>query len=144
MGADSGQRVGRPESGERHSSRGRGFSLVEILVVLVVLVVLMGFAVNWYTGAGKGAARQPGQKAAPQTPKGAARGIECQSYLAQLRQAYTMATATGDENRPRTVADLRPYGVTESIARCPDGREWYRMDPTSGRISCPHPGHTGY
>ena len=119
-----------------------GFSLVEMLVVLVVLGLLAGLMFTWYTG--KGGAKGVAGKPSAVTPKEAASGVECRSNLSQLRQAYTMATATGDEQRPQKLADLKPFGVTESIARCPVGKEWYVLDPQGGRIRCAHPGHENF
>lgn len=116
----------------------RAFSLVEILVVLVILAVVAWFLVPRYLQGGRTAG---GRRV--ESPVQRAESVECRSNLQQCRQAYQMALASGEEERPRSVQDLRRYGVTESMMRCPVGGEPYRLDP-SGRISCVHPGHAAY
>jgi hypothetical protein len=110
-----------------------------MLVVIVVIALLAGFLLQHYT---KGTKTPAGKTVA--APKEQAQGVECMTNLRQLRQAYTMATATGEEQKPRSLADLKPVGVTESIARCPVGKMYYLMDPNNGRFACPHPGHQQY
>jgi competence protein ComGC len=120
------------------SMRSRAFSLVEILVVLVILMVLAAFLLPNYLGGAKDA---KGRKV--EAPIQRAHSVECKNNLSQIRQAYTMATTT-DENRPQSVADLRTYGVSDSISKCPVGKEPYRLEPQSGRVGCVHPGHEQY
>ena len=115
----------------------RGFSLIEILVVLVVLAILAAILLPNYLG-GKS---MDGKTV--KSPIKRAQSVECGSYLQQVRMAYQMATTT-DEMRPQSVADLRPYGVSDSISKCPVGGEPYQLDPRSGAIRCIHPGHERY
>ena len=117
----------------------RGFSLVEMIVVIVILGVLAAIFLPRYLGTGTQAALKSGQKAA--TPMNAARGTECVNNLSQIRAAYQMAATMGDESRPRTLLDLKTQGVMESMMYCPVSRQPYRFDPRSGRVACPTPGH---
>src|SRR3712207_887123 len=103
-----------------HPHRSRAFSLIEILVVVVIIMILAAFLLPKYL---KGGTTPAGRKV--EAPMQRARGVECGEYLRQVRQAYQMATMTGEESRPQSIADLRPYGVSDSIARCPVGKEPY-------------------
>jgi prepilin-type N-terminal cleavage/methylation domain-containing protein len=112
----------------------RAFSLVEMLVVIVIIAVLAAVLMPRYlgkSGTGKSAA----------TPMQRAHSVECINNLRQIRQAYTMTTASEDE-RPATLADLcQRYKIPESMSRCPVGKEPYRFDPATGVVKCVHPGH---
>jgi prepilin-type N-terminal cleavage/methylation domain-containing protein len=118
-----------------------GFSLVEMLVVLVVIAVLAMFLFPRYLGGGK----TPDGKNV-RSPMQRARSVECQNYLSQAHMAYQAATAsaTDDEGRPRSIMDLKTYGLTDSMMACPVGKEPYQFDPATGRVRCVHPGHESY
>ncbi len=115
---------------------GRGFSLVEILVVVVILAILAAFLMPRYMSSTK----LPGGKTAG-SPVQKAKGVECTTNLQQIRQAYTMATQVGDETRPASLQDLRAYGVTDSLMKCPVGGMPYRFNPASGQVGCTYAGH---
>lgn len=119
----------------------RGFSLVEMLVVLVVIAVLAMFLFPRYLGGGK----TPDGKTI-QSPKQRGQSVECRNNLSQARMAYQMATASAldDEGRPRSLADLKAQGLTDSMMACPVGKEPYRFDPANGRIGCAHSGHESF
>jgi hypothetical protein len=70
-----------------------------------------------------------------------AKSVECANNLNQIRQAYRMATGVDEENRPRTLADLRTYGVSESLIKCPVGGEPFQFNGATGQVRCVHPGH---
>lgn len=117
----------------------KAFSLVEILVVLVVLCLLAAVLMPMYLKGGKTAG---GKKIDSPIQRGHA--PECASNLNQIRQAYTMATTADDEQKPRALADLKRYGLTDSMLVCPAGKEPYRFDPATGRAWCVHPGHENF
>ena len=117
--------------------RERGFSLVEILVVMLIIMILAAILLPRYLGEGKNSI---GQRV--QSPIKRAKSVECINYLAQIRQAYQMATMTGDEYRPQSLADLRSQGVSESMMKCPVGGQPFVWDPMSGRVArCTYPSH---
>jgi prepilin-type N-terminal cleavage/methylation domain-containing protein len=113
----------------------RAFSLIEILVVALIILILAAFLLPRYLGDIKDEHNKR-----VKSPIKQARGVECQSNLQQIRQAYTMATSFG-ETRPQSLADLRSNGVTESITVCPVSKKPYQFDPASGRAWCTEPGH---
>jgi len=115
--------------------------LIELLVVVVIIALLAvyllrgsgGVVGGGTPGTGGGATTIPG-KAFEQ-----AKGTVCKNNLGQLRSAISTYYATAGAYPP----DLQSLqaGVP---ARCPVGGEDYTYDPTTGQVSCPHPGHTGY
>lgn len=113
----------------------KGFSLVEILVVAIVLAVIAAVFVPRYLSGQK----KPGG-GKTQSPKQAARGVECAANLTQLRQAYTMAQTTSEEGGPRDLAALKSFGVTDAMLKCPVGGQPYLLG-ASGQIRCQTPGH---
>lgn len=119
----------------------RGFSLIEILVVVVIIMILAVILLPKYLGKTKDAA---GNTIA--SPKERAKAVDCWNNLNQLRQAYQIATASGDENKPQTIQDLQRAGhMPDSMLYCPVGGQQYpyRFNPATGEVSCTYPPHAG-
>lgn len=116
----------------------RGFSLVEILVVVVILMVLLAILAPRYLGGGK---RPDGKPI--ESPMQRARSTECINNLSQLRQGFRLATLEEDAARPQTLREVG-RGFPESMFSCPVGKQPYRFDPNTGQIGCPQPGHESY
>ncbi len=120
------------------TAHGRGFALVELLMVMVVLV---GLAALYFGMRGKGEEVEPKFEGAAQTTLGKAvqkaESVACQNNLRQLRQMIQMEAMEGSNP-----ARLDPaWGLP---LRCPVSGYEYRYDPRTGRVWCPTPGHENY
>ncbi|MEW5883100.1 MAG: prepilin-type N-terminal cleavage/methylation domain-containing protein [Armatimonadota bacterium] len=128
----------------------RAFSLIEILVVIAIIAVLASLL---YVGFGSRTL-----PVSPQDPSEAGRADghgttavggavarakdeQCQQQITQLRQMVDMQTMSGD-SPPASLDDVGSQPAT--FHRCPIGGESYAYDPSSGRVTCPHPGHEGF
>lgn len=117
----------------------RAFSLIEILVTIAILTIIAAILLPRYL---KGGPRMStGRTLEDEAPVQRAHGVECANALNQIRQAYTMATSQDEEHRPQSLADLRPYGISEKMTICPVGKEPYLFNPATGQVQCPHLGH---
>jgi len=122
-----------------NARRRRGFSLVEMVVVIVIIGALAAFLLPRYLSGGKTADGKT-----VESPKQRGQSVECMGNLRQIRSAYQMATTADEENRPKSLADLRPQGVSETMTRCTVTGQPYRFDPAAGSVQCPSPGHNRY
>jgi hypothetical protein len=66
----------------------------------------------------------------------------CQSNLGQVRTALELAKQQDEDAKPPANLDDTRLGST--FYECPIGHEKYVYDATTGRVSCPHPGHQNY
>lgn len=117
-----------------------GFSLIEILVVMVVIVAIAGLVSYNYLGKGK-----PGEKKV--TPINEAKKVACQSNLQQIRtgiQTFKTMNTDAAENgngEPKNPETLKEMKLPQELLECPEGHEPYQYDPASGTVHCVHPGH---
>lgn len=128
----------------------RAFSLIEILVVIVIIALLASVL---YVGFGSRtlpiSPQDPGEAGRPDglgttTIGGAvarAKDEQCRQQISQLRQMIDMQTMSG-EAPPASLDQVGSLPAT--FQRCPIGGESYAYDPSSGRVTCPHPGHEGF
>ena len=113
----------------------RGFSLVEILVVIALLAIVGGGLAFFYLGKSK-----PGEKNT--TPIGKARGVECVANLRSIRQSLQAGQAMEEEGKfPATLQEMKLPG---EILSCPDSKNPYEYDSNSGQVRCTQPGHENY
>ncbi len=117
------------------AKQSRGFSLIEILVVIVVIGVLAAFVLPGYLKGGK----TPGGKQV-ESPIQRGHSVECMNNLNQIRQAYQITTGADEENRPQTLDEFTS-SIPTSMKRCPVGGQPYQFDPATGRVACVQPGH---
>ena len=117
----------------KHKAK-QAFSLVELLVVIAVIAIAAAYFLPRYLGG----TSLDGKK--HNSPISAARSVECQSYLLQVRQGINMSKIN-EEKLPETIAALK---LPDEVTHCPVGHEEYVYDPAKGEVHCPHPGHEGF
>lgn len=122
----------------------RGFSLVEIIVVLAILALLVGaFATGGFgMFSTKVAGRADGKgNTLVGRVKYSAKDVECRSNLNQVRQAVMIFRSTNDDLPPEDITYTR---LGQDFYKCPVGGEPFTYEPQSGDVKCPHPGHEKY
>jgi prepilin-type N-terminal cleavage/methylation domain-containing protein len=122
----------------RHLSRRSvpGFSLIEILVVLVIVVALSAILANNFLG------HSNSKNGKAHTPMERAHDTECMNNVHQVHLGIVAAQSSdADGKYPDTLVELK---LPKEMLRCPVGKEPYVYDPSTGRVYCPHPGHQNY
>lgn len=115
----------------------RGFSLVEILVVMVIIVILSSITYGVLFGHNKNAPPGKGHN-----PVERAHDTECINYVHQVHLAILAAQA-GDTDG-KNPASLEELKLPKEILSCPVGHQSYIYDPTTGLVHCPYPGHENF
>jgi type II secretory pathway pseudopilin PulG len=117
--------------------------LIEILVVVVIIAMLAGYFLTG--GGGLGGGRSGGKNAKGEATTVPGKAIEdaestvCRNNLSQLRTAIATYMATNGSNPP----DLETLQAQVPLT-CPVGGEAYQYEASTGKVTCPHPGHTSY
>lgn len=121
----------------------KGQTLAALLVVVAIIALLAGAL---YFGSGMfGTPKEPPRAdklgtSMPALSKLKAQDDVCMSNLQQVRTAVQMARMS-DEQPPTSLDDIPSV---KSLVYCPIGHEHYNYDPSTGRVTCPHPGHENY
>lgn len=119
-----------------HPRKANGFSLVELLIVLVIILILAAIILPNYIG-GK---RSDGKTV--RAPVTVAKDSVCQQNIRQVRQAIQAYTAADPDGKlPQSLSEMRE---TAPISRCEVGKVPYLYDPQTGQVRCPHPGHENF
>ena len=118
--------------------RSNGFSLIEMLVVLVVLVIIASIVTGVYLG---GAGKKGEAKA--HTPMQRAKDAVCINNIHSVRVSISAAhTSDTEEKFPASLNEMRE--LPAELKSCPEGKEPYVYDPNTGQVNCVHPGHEKY
>lgn len=120
----------------------RGNTLVGLLVVMALIAML---SVVFMYGSGTLGQHQSARKdgkgtTIPGMAEMSAQDTVCRSNLSQVRQGLMVAQG-GEETHPASLQELK---FPAEVLRCPIGHEPYVYDPTTGTVTCPHPGHEKY
>lgn len=125
----------------RHSarnSRNLGFALIEILVVVAIIAILSAITYSVYVGHSKSA--PPGKA---HTPTERAKDVVCMQDLRSVRQSIEAFRASDvDAKYPQSLTEMKE--LPAEVRECPEGKEPYTYDPSSGAVHCTHPGHENY
>jgi hypothetical protein len=122
----------------------RGFTLVSTLMTMAIICLLavVLFKGSGIFGASAGSDRPDGKgKTIVGKSMYSAKDEVCRSNLSQLRQSLQILRINEDDQPPATLEDSR---LGSSFYTCAVGGEPYTYDPSTGRVSCPHPGHEKY
>lgn len=122
----------------------RGDTLVGLLAAMAIIAVLSvgAFYGSGMLNGGNKSARKDGKgKTIPGLAKLKAEDTVCQSNLGQLRAGIQIAMTNAEDTPPQTLEETR---LGAQFYSCPLGKERYTYDPTTGQVSCPHPGHEKY
>ena len=105
----------------RRLSRENGFTLVELMIVVLIIAVLIGIAVVSFT-----------------VSISASKKAACRANLKIIHDELVVYyTVHGDD--PATLNDLIPdYIENGDSLRCPESGEDYIFDPVTGEVSCPY------
>lgn len=120
------------------NNRGQMLTIIELLVVAVIIVCAGLWVANSYVSK----AKSTGGKTTA-TPLGRAVGVDCQNNLQQIRYAVTMYQQS-DDKLPTALTDLKSYGVTDTLNKCPISGKPYTYDAAQGKVWCTTPGHEKY
>jgi hypothetical protein len=124
----------------------RGHTLIGLMAAMAIIAIL---SVGLFYGSGMlkgGPAKSPRKDGKGTTIPGLAKlqaqDTVCRNNLSQLRSGLQIAqTSSGDDTYPQTLEETR---LGSSFYQCPVGKERYTYDPTTGQVTCPHPGHEKY
>jgi prepilin-type N-terminal cleavage/methylation domain-containing protein len=109
----------------RRESADCGFTLTEMMAVLVILSILALIAVSSYFGASKRAA-----------------AATCMENQRMIELAIPVYMGLNEGEEPASIDDLEPYVRTwANVTRCPADRNVaLSLDPVTLKVSCPlHP-----
>jgi prepilin-type N-terminal cleavage/methylation domain-containing protein len=105
----------------RRLDRDDGFTVVELMVVVLIIGVLVGIAVVSFT-----------------VSISASKKAACRANLKIIRDELVVYyTVNGDD--PAALDDLVPdYVGSDEGLRCPESGEDYLYDPVTTEVSCPY------
>ena len=112
----------------KRSKRRAGLGLIEILVVMVIIAVLALILLPRLTGGRDAAGRKV------PAPRERAQQVQGVSYAQQINMAIQMYRDDNDGKNPPSLADLKPYKVTDEMVHDPVTRQPLSYDPEIGAV----------
>ena len=114
---------------------------------LVGLLVLIGAAAFYFSG---GFGKKDDENARPDGKGNTSIGrallkgedTACKAQVEQVRQLIYISTDHVSDTYPTSLDAVS--GLPNDYDTCPIGEEQYDYDPSTGEVSCPHPGHEEY
>ena len=114
---------------------------------LVGLLVLIGAAAFYFSG---GFGKKDPENARPDGKGSTVIGramlkaddTACKEQVSQVRQLIYASTDHVSDTYPTSLDAVS--GLPNGYDICPIGEEQYDYDPSTGEVSCPHPGHEEY
>jgi prepilin-type N-terminal cleavage/methylation domain-containing protein len=123
-----------PLTKKTHRRVARGFSLIEILVVVAIILILSAIYLPRLTGG-----RDPlsGKRHASPTQK--AHQVATVSYVGQIQQAISMYKMDNEDRLPQNLQELKRYGVTEEMLMDGASGQPLLYNPQTGEVTSPMP-----
>ena len=113
----------------RQRRRKGAYGLIELLVCVVIIALLALVLVPRLIGGKKDANGK--KQLAPKERAQYAAGSE---YISQINQAITMYRMDNDNENPKTLAELKKYGVTDDMLLDPVTRKPLTYNPQTGVV----------
>lgn len=107
----------------------RGFTLIEILVVVAIMCVLAAIILPRYIGG-----KDPVTGKKVHAPRERAQQTAGVAYIEQINQAMQMYKQDHDDQFPPNLQALKTYGVTDEMLLDPITRQPLSYDPRTGVV----------
>ncbi|HRK20608.1 MAG TPA: type II secretion system protein [Fimbriimonadaceae bacterium] len=115
----------------------RGQTLVASLIVVAIICILAVVMLKGTFGESKSSRPDGRGTTIPGAVMAKAQDTECKQYLQQVRMSIQV-TQTSTDAFPATIEETN---LGSTFYECPLGGEKYQYDPSTGKVTCPHPGH---
>jgi len=98
----------------------KGFTLVELMVVVLIIAILVAIAIPLYTKSQENAQRSA-----------------CKANLRTLMGSIAQYMSE-NETYPAELKNLADEGYIKSVPTCPTDKKAYNYDSETGTVSCPN------
>jgi prepilin-type N-terminal cleavage/methylation domain-containing protein len=118
----------------QNKQKSRGFSLIEILIVVAIILILSAIYLPRLTGG-----RDPLSGKKRTSPVQKAHQVATVSYVSQIQQAINMYKMDNEDRLPQNLQELKRYGVTEEMLMDGASGKPLEYNPQTGEITNPMP-----